>query len=329
MIEDPNYVDKFLRHGFHFNLQTNMLGVCTAYHESLCYFGTSIDDPKAIAIAALLGHLVDRAKTGIIFDEANWHQFLKSRNLRPRLDKPAYKNIEKGRATPHLIDQLVFETAKAIRNKALKEFADKFVHVGTWDDDLARPWNSEIEVAKDDPCLDRALTELKAACDSIHAFWAANAQPEDSNEGRILQNPLHKPRPQLSFAALVEKCREDFLNIAPTMPSETNPSSTLGRWAREWQHGRSTNWNLVKASYLFHKYHMSRFIWYTAGVELGEIKVIARGRGTYRTTVSGIFNALKLDRKFVDRARRRELEREEAYDFGDEDDEYGAWAFEE
>ena len=325
MMEDPDYMNKFLQHAFHFNLQANMLGSCTAYHESLCYSGTSIEDPKAIAIAALLGHLVDRAKTGIIFDESHWIQFLKRNNLRTRLEKPAYKDKERGRGTSHMIDQLVFVTAKGIRERALKGFSDKFAHVGTWDEDLVRPWNSEIELAKKDQSLDRALTDLKGALDSIATFWAANVRVEEVDEARTHR----KSRPHISFAALIEKCREDFLGIAPTHLPETTPSSTLGRWASEWSNGRCGYWGLVKASCLFSKYHKSRLVWYTAGIELGEIKAMARGRGTYRATVAGIYNAMKLDRKFVDRARRKLLEREEANDSGDEDDEYGVWDFDE
>lgn len=324
-MEEPDYIKKFLRHAFHFNIQASMLGFCTTYHESLCYSGISIDDPKAIAIAALLGHLVDRAKTGIIFNESDWLSFLKRNDLPLRMNKPAYKDKERARMTPHMIDQLVFVTAKGIREKALQGFSAKFADVGTWDEDLARLWSSEIVLAKNDQSLNRGLTDLKAALDPIVTFWGANARVEDGDEGRTLR----KPRNQISFAALVEKCRDDFLSIAPTFPSETNPSSTLGRWSRECSKGQSGYWSLIKASCLFHKCHKSRLIWYAAGIELGEIKAMAQGRGTYRVTVQGIYSAMKLDRKFLERARRKELECHEANDFVDEDDEYGDWGLDE
>lgn len=57
----PDYASRF-------NLQTNLLGPRTAYHESLCYSHTRIDDSKAMAIGSPLGLLVDRAKAGIKFD---------------------------------------------------------------------------------------------------------------------------------------------------------------------------------------------------------------------------------------------------------------------
>ncbi len=325
IIEDPDYVSKFLRHAFHFNLQTNMLGSCTAYHESLCYSGTSIEDPKAIAIAALLGQLVDRAKSGIIFDDSKWLRFLKESKLRPRLDRPAYKDKEKARRTSHLIDHLVFVTAKGIREKALEGFSSKFAHVGTWDAELVRPWNSELELAKNDQSLGRALRDLKSGLSIIADFWFANVGIDQGEDVRTLR----KSRAQLPFAAVVEKCRDDFLNLAPTCLLETPKSSTLGRWAHQSQNGGCAYWALVKASALFHQFHKIRMPWHIAGVELGEIKAMARGRGTYRVTVAEIFNAMKLDRKFVDRSRRRELEREEANDAGDQDDEYGAWDWDE
>ncbi|MCJ1346686.1 hypothetical protein MMC31_004904, partial [Peltigera leucophlebia] len=68
----PDYTSRFLHHAFRFNLQANLLGSCTNYHESLCYSHTRIDDPKAMAIGSLLGILVDRAKAGIKFDNDVW-----------------------------------------------------------------------------------------------------------------------------------------------------------------------------------------------------------------------------------------------------------------
>lgn len=36
IIDLPDYLSQFLGHAFHFNLQSNMLGPCTAYHEFYC-----------------------------------------------------------------------------------------------------------------------------------------------------------------------------------------------------------------------------------------------------------------------------------------------------
>ena len=50
----PDCTSRFLHDVSRFNLQMNLLGSRTTYHESLCYSHASIDNPKAIAIGSLL-----------------------------------------------------------------------------------------------------------------------------------------------------------------------------------------------------------------------------------------------------------------------------------
>lgn len=326
LLGHPDYTNIFLRHAFNFNLQSNMLGICSLYHESHCYRQNAINSPQAISIAMLLGNLVDSAKGGLQFDDAKWAAYLKKIELPRTLPKPAYKDRQMGKPTAHLTDRLVFVVAKRARENALKEFHNQFLDVSARDDDLFRIGNEEHEEAKSNQSLATVLKNLKSDLEAIHIFWRKNARPEDADED--LRPPRKSDVP--SFRNLVERCRADFVNIKPTLGEDppTETSDRISSWQRDHAHGRSSYWDLFKASVAFHQYYRTPFIWHMAGIELGEIKATACGRGTYRAVAGEVFDALKLDKRLVDRAMRREmLERGEGS--GDEeegdDGEFGVW----
>ena len=328
ILSHDDYTNTFLRHAMNFNLQPNMLGRCTVYHESYCYHNKTIDSPQAFSIAVLLGNLVDSAKGGFHFDEAKWGAYLKKNELFGFLPKPAYKDRQNAKPTNILIDHLVFVVAKRVREKALHEFDKRFTDVSPRDDDLFRIRNEEYEDAKSNTPLANVLRNLETDLKNIHRFWSIHARPENADEDI---RPSRKAD-AMSFRSLVERCRADFVNLKPTLDDcpSTEPSDRIRSWQRDHARGRSSYWDLLKASVAFHNYHRSSFIWHTAGIELGEIKATARGRGNYRAVVGEMFEAFKLDKRVVDRAMRKEMpEREgrgkveEVED--DDDDEYGVW----
>ncbi len=321
----PDYTSEFLRHAFRFNLQSNLLGSCTIYHESLCYGRTSIDDPKAMAIAWLLGLLVDRAKAGIKFDNTIWLDFLRENGLPTHLEKPAYKNKEKATPTEHMIDRLVFHDAKVVREETLRKFSENFADVGSYDMDLVRIYKSELDMAKEDEFLGSVLKELKKAIESIAAFWS-----QSTTRLKKEDEEFNTPRRQaigLSFPALVQKCRADFVAIAPAYgPEEPHKSHIIRRWEREsGDSAPGRYWPLLKASALFYHFHARGMVWHVAGVELGEIKATSKGPGTYRVVVNMVHQAMKLDRKMVDKVLRMELARDATGKDAEEDDEFGEW----
>lgn len=337
LVAHPNYTNMFLRHAFNFNLQANMLGICTVYHESYCYHEKAIGSPQAVSIAILLGNLVDSAKGGFQFDEAKWAAYLKANKLHRGLSTPAYKDRLRAKPTDNLIDHLVFVVAKRARQKALQEFDKHFNDVSPRDDDLFRIRNEEVEAAKSNRSLAEVLQNLKRDLEAIHTFWRINARPEDADED--LRPPRRKSDAPPSFRTIVERCRADFVNLKPTTttlngsPPPAETSDRIAGWQRDHARGRSSHWDLLKASVAFYHYYQTSFIWHTAGIELGEIKATAGGRGAaYRVVVGEVFGAFKVDRKVVDGARRREevAEREgggEGRVEGDEGDgdEFGVW----
>ena len=314
----------FIRYGLDFNLRTSMLGACTHYHEAYCY-KYAIDKPEAMEVAGLLGLLVDSAKAGFVFDDSTWNDYLKTNKLPRNLRKPAYKDRDRGKPTQHLIDRLVFDIAKKVREETLGHFAKRFEDVGSWDDDLVRLRNSEIEIAKNSNELNAILSYLCFELEKLFSYWKVNARPE-TDESEYVKPKRQAGPDEITFRAVVESCRSDFLAIAPTTGDNTIiKSDRICEWQRQHSRKKSSYWDLLKASVAFHKFHASNFVWHMAGIELGEIKAMSNGRGTYRPTVNNISNAMKIDGKTVDGIKRRE-DFEEDEGLNDED-EFGGWSW--
>ena len=283
----PNRHSLFLHKGFEFNLRSRMLGICTMYHERLCYHQKSIDDTIVKNIAVLLGHLVDSAKGGLDFTEQTWLDFLQRLGLPKRLPTPAYKSKGESRPSKHVIDRLVFEVAKVVVEKALESFTKHFAETAVdWDDDLVHLWKQEVEEGKSDPALKAIHSDLVAKLSKVRDYWGANAQ------GRISMDGEDGWKGKTPFKEVVEQARELFLQIKP-LEGSTHPVAK--RWAKDDQGGQ---WTKTKASALFWHWHAGAFPWCVAGKELGEMKVErSPGRGT--RMVDELHVAMKMDGRFA------------------------------
>ena len=330
---------EFIRHAFDFNLQYSLLGSCTNYHEAYCYssIGKTLDHPNAMEIAGLLGLLVDSAKGGFIFDEGKWTSYLKSKNLPSpgMLKKPAYKDPGGQKPTRHLIDRLVFDVARTVKDKALKEFADRMRNVPQKDAALLKPRNDEYAASKHDAALASVLTNLESALEVIGNEWSAMIGNRREEENPFRQRNRKSAPESMSFAAVCDNCRTKFLRLAPTITSSASESNSpvasdrISEWQRKHQANECSYWDLLKASVLFSKWQ-GKVAWYTAGVELGEIKATSEGRGTYRVVCDELYAASKIDSKYVERVRRRESIEERAdddVDGSDDNDEFGSMAW--
>ncbi len=233
-----------------------------------------------------------------------------------RLPKPAYKDKDKAQPKRHVIDQLVFDVAKGVRQRALRHFETHFDEAVPWDATLARVWKKENDDATGDPELTSVLKNMNIALHAMVDSWKLHVRVDkDDDERRPVRNP-----DATSFKALAEECREIFLSLCPSDDEIQHP--VVKKWYEEWKAtNRGGYWSLLKASALFNHHHRSSVVWYAAGVELGELKVTVRGRGTYRPVTGEIFNAFKLDSKAVARARR--MAENEAGAEEEEDDEFG------
>ena len=327
LLAQQDDTNRFLEHAFDFALRPSMLGPCTTYHEGMCYANGRLDDPKVIQISWLLGHLVDSAKNGYRFDRPIWNGYLAQKGLPKHFPTPAYKNVKESRPKKgNLIDDLVFKTSTAVVDAALIQLNQHFTDVPSKDADIIQARNTEYNDARNDPELLTALNRAASALDRIYDFWKRNVIVKDEEE---IINAKRRGS-AISFASVAQKCREDFLAITPIDPviPKDSSSSLLQRWNREHTEGTCSQWDLVKASIAYYKFFQGTFVWHSAGLELGEIKATARGRGNYRNVVNNLFETLKVDRKLVEKIRRRGQE-DDVYDdlaeYDDDDEEYGDW----
>ncbi|KAL8747692.1 MAG: hypothetical protein Q9184_007565, partial [Pyrenodesmia sp. 2 TL-2023] len=238
---------------------------------------------------------------------------------------PAYKDKEKipyDRKKGHLIDRLVFETAKGVRQRVLHDFSKRFKNVGSYDVELVALYKNEVIAAKADEGIAQALKDLKQELDRLRDVWSALCSSRMGEENGDEVSPMKKERRKsgmgvLSFQAVCEQVRDRFLALRPSEEAIAK-SPVVARWAREAfpQVAAATSfssttsntasvppptiphWTLLKASYAFYLFHNRTFVWYASGVELGILKSQARGCSN---VVTSIWECMKLDGKAVAR----------------------------
>ena len=355
IMQRPDYINQFLKHSFDFNLQPRMLGIITNYHESLCYAEGGIGSPAAISIAQLLGLLVDAPKAGIKFPHSKWIEYCTKHKLPAWLPKPAYRNKDSPRfKADSLIDDLVFNTAKPVCQSVLTAISQKFSDADIFDVDLVRLSRTITREADSDISVANALNSVKAACKQLVEYWQIQSSHEDNKKDNVFRQAATMKSTTLDYRALVRKIRAGFIAIAPCpndAASLAAASPLVRRWANEYYctssatGGPSDNWSLFKASVAYSQHSRSSCIWYMAGIELGELKATAKGRGSYRTIVREVFDALKVDGRLADAFVRRSREEEDGgdsnkgldmlvaggFEGGEEEggEEFGEWGWED
>ena len=305
-VKDKRFTKEFIRHGLDFNLRPSMLGTCTSFHEKFCYNDRPINDPEAVKIAQLLGLLVDSAKGGFKFTEAIWGAYLKDNGVPLGGRKPAYKDQTSSKPTKHLIDVLVFEVAKGVKDDALEHFSNRYKEVDIRDDDLIRYKVAELKRSLKGADLKAVLSSLNLELEAIFNEWSrrSRANKEDFRSLRVKTD-------QADLATVLEAadhCRSRFLAIAPSAHETGLPiqSDRIQEWQEQHAAGEESYWDLLKASIAYSKFPKSNFVWYLAGMELGEIKATSKGRAGYRTVQIDIHRVLRVNGRLVDGMKKRE-----------------------
>jgi hypothetical protein len=308
--DDP--MRTFLQKSFDFCLEPNLLGICTSFHERMCYARQDINTRGAVIVSTLLGHLVDREKQGLRFTDDDWTRLRQSNaEIWPKNPpKPAYKEDKHERATSHIIDHLVFDVAKTIRQETLHDFSEYFKDANPWDSDLAALYKQEeadADAAKDAD-VKEVLRQLALDLAATHSHWTRGVSSSDEDRAR-----------EGRFSALVDESYSRFRQILPPADS-THP--LLSHWRRDAERdneddaaagtGAVSHWSLLRASAAFTRYYKvgsGKFPWYMAGRELGILKARRASKGRWRAVVEPVYACLKPDAGYLKRVgRRRELE---------------------
>ncbi|KAI1484413.1 RNA dependent RNA polymerase-domain-containing protein [Biscogniauxia mediterranea] len=320
-------IPDFLDQAFQFNMQQNLLGVCTNYKEKLCYSRNSVRDEPAIFLSTLISHLVDRAKQGIIFTMQDWSRLRKELNgkqLDPRRRKsgsdplpPKYKNNDWDLTTQptHIIDFVKFAVGKPTIDAELAAL-DQFLNQAVpFDKDLVRFYQYYEKLQR--PFAERAkakeegkfkmttweiiLEELKKDIERVAIEWANSRD---------------------SFSVKLSNAHDKWQKIVPTNKANSKTIRAL----REEGHAAIglSPWDLLKASFCFKMYYSkySSFPWYVAGWQLGVLKAIYTSQDAGAPPVlmtPSIYAGSRPDTKFVrSLAAMNEGLR---YDGGDDDEE--------
>ncbi|KAH9903554.1 RNA dependent RNA polymerase-domain-containing protein [Xylariomycetidae sp. FL2044] len=300
---------QFLQAAFSFNLQQNLLGVCTNYKEKLCYARGSVGDDCAVLLSTLISNLVDRAKQGIVFAEKDWAQLRQHLNAqqpdslrsKKRMEPlpPRYKgkNWTERTVPVHIIDYVKFHIGKPTVEAELKRLRSfqqthKAEH---FDKDLVKCYQDFEKLKQADK--ERKTTRGGAAADTT---WGVILEDLNRDIDRIQQEwKIQMSRGSVTFEMAVASVHEKWKAISLTKRNKSRAASALLNAFPDDPFGI---WNLLKASLCFKKYYREKFIWYIAGRQLGFMKSRARGAatGVYPTVVdSFMYAAFKADSKYI------------------------------
>ncbi|KAI1094426.1 RNA dependent RNA polymerase-domain-containing protein [Rostrohypoxylon terebratum] len=278
---------EFLARAFDFNLQHNLLGMCTNYKEKFCYAQNSVRNDSAILLSTLISHLVDRAKQGIVFTDQDWAK-LRKRLSRVDPPDPRYKKeVWSGNGEPtHIIDYVKFKIGNPTVEMELRDFSESISHAENFDKDLVvfcqhyekflRPHKERKEALKKS-AWEAVLDELKKDIDSVAREW------------RTYRG---------EWEAKLTHVHDKWQAIMPT--SSVN-SKTIRAFLQEDQvNAGISNWDLLKASYCFNMYYRisPSFVWYTMGRQLAYLKAISKG-GIPVLMIPIMYAASRPDSKFT------------------------------
>ncbi|KAL7626367.1 hypothetical protein AAE478_003139 [Parahypoxylon ruwenzoriense] len=275
LLESQDITSEFLTTAFRFNMQQNLLGVCTNYKEKFCYARNSVRDQSAILLSTLISHLVDRAKQGIVFTDRDWAQLRKTLS---RFDpsEPRYKKENwDGNGDPtHIIDYVKFSVGRPLIEMELKElngFLNR--HAERFDKDLVGCYHyyeqnqRPLEKRKEDERMglfkkstwEVILEQLKKDIDAVAQEWVSSRSEWD-----------------VKIANLYDK----WQGISPTHKVKSKDVRCLQQEDRA-SVGVS-EWDLLKASFCFKMYYNKypKFVWYIAGKQLAHLKAVSVSRRT-------------------------------------------------
>ena len=256
----------FIKYGMEFSLDQNMVGICTNYKERWCYTNGTIDGQEAVSLSKLLSDLVDQAKSGYTFTNADFERFKEAKLRSSKVKSLPYKTGEIDRRSKHIIDRLKLAAKEAIHLQLTRFAAGLPQDIPYWDDDLVQFATWAMNQAIDDPEWRRILAKLRKDVEEVKREWAAKFGSNTRG--------LDETKP--SFGLIVQAFYEEFQAI---QPAEDTPLTRglLSVWSGCPE---LSQWALLRASVLFKSYtktYVSTFVWYMSGIQLCLMKAMKQG----------------------------------------------------
>ncbi|OCK74509.1 hypothetical protein K432DRAFT_409803 [Lepidopterella palustris CBS 459.81] len=291
-------VDGFLRECFQFKNAPSLLGICTNFHENLCYYENRIDSNGINALSDMHDLLVDSSKQGYKLDHAGFRQVIQRipsikkkeypvpafrRHIKASeeaADMIARKDLKKEswKWNPeNAIDSIYFETVIPHNEETLLIVEEILGHADGPDPDLQRPYLTENMTL--DPIIKKELESLyKRLEEGPGKIWTSCMNP---NREKINSD---------NYNETLERCWASYKAITP----ENKSYPEIRFWERKITSWAPTLWDVLKASALacIPKFYIRpSFIYHMAGSELGYIK--ASGDPYARLMTWQMFGGLK------------------------------------
>ncbi|KAK8074621.1 RNA polymerase-like protein [Apiospora hydei] len=234
---------KFFDASFKFNMQSNLLGLCTNFKERLGYSRRSVGDEAAVRLSTLLSNLVDQAKQGIRFTNEDWTKF-----------RNALLGVRRNHPNRVLIPIIERELAILSEDKTKPNSL-----LVPWDKDLVKLYDLYNEFGQNKPRVKSIITKLNNDLDALYGQCTGN-------QARWKDVP---------FEVKMERLYEDFHAIQPK-----KLTGTLERILTRGGTGSYSEWSLLKASVMFKKFYMQNVTWWIAGRQLQFLKSMQTTEGT-------------------------------------------------
>lgn len=281
--KDP--IGAFLANSFDFNLKQNMLGICTNFKEKLCYTMKSVACEEAVFLSTLLSSLVDQAKQGYSFTDADWER-VKAEKIRVKVKEPNYKRpaLEGNPKDMHLIDHLKFRVAQNTIDNTLADLHKSLQTPQYWDDDVVQLARFAREEARTSDDWAELLRGLDADIEPIRNLWKKYFRSsKDDEESKAI------------FSTAINDVYPRWCEIKPTMDTSFTRALTMPYLAD----AELSPWELLKASILFstqNRGYVSKMVWWLAGKQLAHLKAMSKSPVS---VIPAMYAMLKPDNTFV------------------------------
>ncbi len=285
---NDNPVVAFLQYCFNFNLQDNLLGICTNHKEWLCYTTNNVGNHEAVFLSTLLSELVDQRKQGYTFNMQSWEK-VKNEVIKVKVREPQYKRakFDGGRQPEHIIDYLKFFVAERTIQETLKDFHQSLTMRAYWDDDVVKLAQWARERAKEAPEWKSLVDQLECDLKAVRKAWT----------GHFSRKP--NPESMANFTSVVTSLHDQWHAIAPAPDNPLSPALAPPCLPSL----ELSTFSLLKASLGFSlgtRRCGSNFIWWMAGRQVAALKALyGRDGGRAAVVAPPMYAMLRPDSTFV------------------------------
>lgn len=276
----PSPTSVFLKKSFEFNLQPSMLGIVTAFKDTIRYTKQRSDIRESTYFNQLCSDLVDQNKQGYIFDRNQFTNFKRAvMTFTPKqIPHKSDPTWVPQRGATDIIEHLMWVAVETM-NKSLAEFWAGIDQAPWFDEDLVR-WQRWVR--------DKGEKNTEWS-----GLWKNLLEALETDIKAFKKSYADRPRrADSTFDQDVVVFHEKFRDIRP----HTENAVTELLIGEDLVEPELSQWEQLKASVLFASYKSESVMpWYFAGRQLCLIKAICGKFGPGYLVIPGMYIAMKPD----------------------------------